>query len=341
MNVNNKMHPVSIEGFPGYVIFFDSVRVDQYIESWTSTCSCTGNIGTANFSFLYIPAFDKYMIKDDTGKIISVEDGIEDMTNVRIFVKNMFNNKYIKVFEGNIRGKTIMKSGDNYTITLTATDYLTWLNRTIVPIAIPTEDTFLPGHVVKWKGQGIDTSKVDVVSTAAEREFKGKTIKEFVNGMINKTMTRNAVYSEPNSVASWDNVVNRVKVIADIDPILRRTKVIDFLVSSTANFVNSLYVAFNDLATNFMLEFFQDINGDILLKAPFWNEKILYSHVIDSTCIISYSKNTDWSSRTTRVIATGGLEEWQDNISTYDSGLMVPTGAYVGDSKKWVDYLNV
>jgi murein DD-endopeptidase MepM/ murein hydrolase activator NlpD len=319
-----------LEGFPGYVIFFDNIRVDPFVKSFQVNLSCDGSIGSASFDFIYLPDFYKLEKYDpETGDVLSVEDGVENMTNVKVFIKNMFNDKYIMVFDGNIRGKNRTRTPGGYTLTFSAQDYLTWLNRTIVPIAVPQEQSIVAGDRVKWKAQGIDIDNLPGVVPVSEGVFRGKTLTEFIGQMQETTLKTNAFYSSTDGVSYWDGTQNRIKIMGDIDRDLIRNKVIDFTVTSSATFVNSMYVGINDISKNLMFEFYQDRDGYIRIKPPYWNEHVLQDHVIEPLLIMSISENTDWSAYFTRTLVTGGIEEWQEDLNEIDKAFITPCGAYV------------
>lgn len=250
-----------------------------------------------------------------TGLSYINDDGIENMTNVKIFIKNMFNGLYVQVFDGNIRAKTLTKSGGEYTLSFIAYDYVNWLNRTIAPIAIPLDSSLTNGDLLKWKAQGIDPSKVKSKPTMSDINFKGKSIAEMWSDITANTIRGNNLYTDPNSVAAWDNAINRVKIMGDIAENLRDAQVIDFMINNSATSANSIYVLMNDTMKTILFEFYQDRDGIIRIKPPFWNENILTNHVIDSSLIISYTESTNWNNYYTRVIATGGLEEWEQEAA--------------------------
>ena len=101
----------------------------------------------------------------------------------------------------------------------------------------------------------------------------------------------------------------------------------------------------SNTTNNLMMEFYQDRDGIVRIKPPFWNEPVLKNHVIDPLLIMASSENTDWSKMYTRIIVTGGVEEWMpDSGSTSDKiDILTPVGVYVGsltgkDKAKWADY---
>jgi peptidoglycan hydrolase-like protein with peptidoglycan-binding domain len=332
-----------LEGTPGFAVFFDNIRVDQYVKSFQVNISSDGSIGNASVEMIYVPDFYKIETTDpETGDIISVEMGIENMTNVKIFVRNMFSLKYIMVFDGNIRGKSRTKSPSGYTLVFTASDYLTWLNRTIVPIAIPLESQLALGDTLKWKAQGIDIFNTPSISRVANGVFRGQTLQTFIGKMQETTLKLNKFYADTASVAYWDGAQGRIDIMGDISDELIQNKVIDFVVTSSATFVNSMYVGINDIVKNLMFEFYQDRDGVIRIKPPFWNEKVLYDHVIEPLLIMNMAENTNWNNYITRVVITGGLEDQQEDFDNVQKSIVTPCGAYVGDDDPakalWTDY---
>jgi cell wall-associated NlpC family hydrolase len=340
--VNDKV----VEGVPGYAIFFDNVRVDKFVRSFDSTLYTDGNIGNATIEMVYAPDFYKvYKRSSSDYSLQSSEHGIENMTNVKIFVKNMFSGKYVQVFDGNIKGKTFSKNpSGQYSLYFSAQDYLTWLNRTITPIAIPLDESITPGDQLKWKAHGIDVDKVPHVVTMKDTSFKGKNLSQTLKEVIQKTINYNKAYNDTTGVAYWDDVVNRLILMGDIDENLRKAEVLDFIVTSGATAVSSIYVMINDIIKNLMFEFYQDRDGMIRIKPPYWNQKVLYDHVIDLSLIESFTESVNWGSYFTRIVVTGGVEQWlQDQTSdTVSSSIVTPIGAYIGKEDgsdgKWAAY---
>lgn len=249
------------------------------------------------------------------GISITNDDGIENMTNVRIFVKNIFSGKYVQIFGGNISGKSTSISGGEKVLTFQCQDFMTWLTRTICPIAVPFDNTLTKADRLKWSAQGIsvESPQIQKVTSANEISFKGKSISEIWAQLSKQTISINKLYTTPDSVAAWDNAINRVVIMGDIDANLRKKQVVDFMLSSSQTSVNSIYVMMNDILRTLMFEFYQDRDETIRIKPPFWNEHVLSNHVIDPALILSYTETTNYESMYTRVCATGGLDEWMSN----------------------------
>lgn len=313
-------------GSPEYAIYLDSTRVDYIVKSFSTQTSVDGSIGVASVEFMYAPMLYKRMsakeniaFKDEqtfVSRSNEIGEGIENMTNLRIFVKNMFSGKYCCVFDGNVRAKSLSRTPDGFRLSFSAADYLTWFHRTIVPLAIPLEDKPLFPDRLRWRAQGLNVNNVKTVATYRDLHFRGKTIKEVWDEVRKATLDINMLYKK-SDVAMFDNATKRVIQMADIDPkYTKEQKVLDFTVTSSATSVNSIYVFMNNLVKTMMLEFFQDRDGSIKIKAPFWSQPVLKSYVIDPLMILGFTESTNWDAEYSRVIATGGLEWWE---SDYDS----------------------
>lgn len=324
-----------------YAIFFDNVRVDQFVVNWSTQGGVDGEIGSASLEMIYLP--DLYRLHSPM-KNLNVGDanieesqeigeGIENMTNLRIFVRNVYTGKYCCVFDGNIKSKSLTKSGNGKRITFSASDYLTWLNRTIVPLAIPGEDRLTFPDRMRWKAQGINLESIPFVAQWRDIHFRGKNIEEVWNEITERTIKSNLLYSR-SEVATWDNPLGRVIQMADIDPkFTKEQSALDFIVTAEASSMNSIYVMMNDLIKSMLLEFFQNGAGQICIKAPFWSEPILKDHVIDPTMILNFSESVNWDAEYSRIIATGGLEWWEGEYSETTKSYVMPTVAYRTDGK--------
>lgn len=332
--VSERKYEKTTEGYPAYAIFFDNVRVDKYITSWQTNVGTSIGMGSASFNMIYTPYF--YQFDDEQGNTaFTSKDGVENMTVVRIFSKNMFSGRYHQIFEGNIRGKSRTKTKNGYNISFVATDYMTWLNRTIVPLAVTfSTETMDIVDRLRWNAQGVDTQNLATIVNNEDITFVGKTIQQFINNLKVKTMQNNKLYSASNTVAQWDEPMNRIQVMGDIDPELVKAQVVDFILNTGSTSINSMYVAINDMVSNLMFEFFQDVDGIIRVKPPFWNEGVLRNHILDSQVILSFNENTNYDNLVTRTVVVGNTEEWEGGVRNQ---LLVPAVAYVGDLE---DYKN-
>lgn len=335
----NYVKDIALSESNEYAIFFDNVRVDQFVISWNTQTNVDGGIGSASVEMIYLP--DLYRIKTEESMTIvsgskvyrSVEDGegIENMTNLRIFVKNICTGKYKCVFDGVIKAKSLTKSGSGNRISFSGSNHMIWLNKTIVPLAIANESRLTFPDRMRWKAQGIDLKNVPIVTQYRDITFRGKNIQQMWNEVTDRTMISNKLYSE-SDVAKFDNPLARVIHMADIDPkYTKEGSAMDFIVTAQATSINSIYVMMNDLIKSVLLEFFEGGDGRIRIKAPFWAEPILKNHVIDPSMILNFSESVNWDSEYSRIIANGGLEWWEDDYSESVQSYVVPSVVYRED----------
>lgn len=342
----------SLEANPHYIIYFDNVRVDEFVKSWTVNLGCNGNIGTADIEFVYLPeiAYTAASVEDITNSqsIMRMLGVIDNMTNVKIFVKNIFSQKYQLIFDGNIKGKSSSRSPGGNSLTFRATDYMAWTNRTIAPIVIPYTQSTHPSDKFIWEAQGIDISKVMDVAQRDIIGFKGKRLEEIINTVVTQALAANKIYSSKQGVAYWDGIWDRMDLMADIDADILNKNVLDYIISPNQGNVDTMYVLLNDIFAKLMFEFYQDRDGVIRIKPPYWNEPVLKSHIIDPTLILNQSETSDYDKYISRVVITGGLDENFQTAGDYATKLWTPTGAYLSDgtwetvqkSDKWVNGWN-
>ncbi len=344
-NVKNKF----VEVGAGYLIYFDNILMNKYVVSFTSALSTSGNIETANIELLYTPTFWKTEIRDSKTNLYQSIDAIENQTNVRIFVMNVVTRKFDIVFDGDIKQKQRRKSARGRSVVYTAKCHMDWLNRVTVPVSVPLNKTISIGDQIRWLAQGIDLSKISSIIFAQEASFKGKTLSQFIQEQVNKTFINNRLFSDPNTVAAWDDAVNRLCIMGDIDPNLRAAECVDFIVSASTAIIDTMYTVVHQTATQLLIEYFSDRDGMIRIKPPFWNQPVLKDHIIDPMFIIDQNDMTNWDGFYTRVIATGGNEEWDTRSGRgqyVESDFLTPVGAYIGDMKNsenafWADFTGV
>lgn len=322
----------TIEAVPGYLIYLDNVRIDKYVKSWRTSIACDGSIGSATVDMIYAPSFNGAPgVKD------GLEDGIPNMTNLYIFVKNVFNGKYIKVFEGNVISKNFHKANGNYSFSFSAVDYMNILNKIIVPLIRPVADqVIMKADVLKWKTKGIDVNKVDSLSSVSDLNFKNKTITQYIDQLKSAINKSNAFFSsnysrDRNNINLWDNVLGKINIMGDIDPNLVAEDVFDANILSNATSTNTMFVHLNDITKNLMFEIYQDRDAQIRLKPPFWNQGVLYSHVIDSSLISDYNESTDYNNYVSRITAIGGVSDAMANVDSQGQTIAAPVLGYVGN----------
>ena len=45
----------ALSGSPEYLVFFDNVRVDHLVKSYTTQLACDGSMGSASVEMVYVP----------------------------------------------------------------------------------------------------------------------------------------------------------------------------------------------------------------------------------------------------------------------------------------------
>ncbi len=332
-----------IEAVPGYLIFFDNVRVDPLVKNFSSSLSNDGSIGRANIDMIYLPELDR-VLRKTLSEINKKEDAIDNMTNCKIFIKNIFNDKYTMVFDGNIRGKAVSESPSGNSLSYIAIDHLETLNNIIAPLAVPlTSSIIFDQTMFKLKSQGIDADKISPINPVKDITFKDKNIQDILSLVKQNALLFNKIYSDTEGVLYWNNASDRILLMGDISRELMKSDILDYRLSSEALKIETMYVLLNDVVQRLMFEFFQDRDGVIKIKPPFWNEKVMLNHVIDSSLIMGYSEHSSWENLYTRVVTIGGmnqLEQVSVGATPIGQSLMTPMGVYSGnlnEDGKWAD----
>lgn len=316
-----------------YMIFFDDVRVDQFVTNWSCNVSATGDYGEASITTIYVPDFDKIIHKPNSENIIQyrlktsqgakserafyIDDGIENMTNVRIFMKNIFSGRFVQVFEGVLRGKNSGFSKGQRTLTFMAYDYMNWLNRIICPWSIAINDAIWDNDMINWAAYGIDAvAAKSHYATTNETNGRGMSIAQALNKVILYTYLNNAFMQDDNSVMAWDQPLFRLTLMGDISEKLRNENFWGYTVQTQATHVDTFYLKLQNILQNLMFEYFQDRDGLIRIKPAFWNSDVLKNSIIDSSMIISLSDSVNWNNFYTRVVCTGGTNQVFDSANT-------------------------
>mgnify|MGYP004660240663 CR=1 FL=1 len=328
----------NIQSTSNYAIFFDNVRVDDLVKSWTVNLSCNGNIGTANIEFVYMEDIAKkaYDVKDikKTQLILNMLGAIDSMTNVKIFVQNPFTKKFLLIFDGNIKTKLRNKSaqGQN-SLAFTALDHMNWLNKTIAPIVIPYTASSHPSDKFIWEAMGIDTTKVLTLQQRDIINFKGKKLEEIINLVVTQALAANKIYSDKGGVGYWDGAWERMDLMADIDEEMINKEVMDYIIDPDQTNVDTMYVLMNDIFSKIMFEFYQDRDGVIRIKPPYWSQPVLLNHIIDPILITNMSDSSNYDNFLTRVIVTGGLDQAFQTGTNSDIAqkLWTPIGCYMSN----------
>ena len=332
----------TLYGSSDFAVFFDDTLINDLVISFSTNNYVNGIASSANINCIYSEAFYKIKNYDANGDLIKEMHGIDYMTNVKIFIKNTITNLYHMVFDGNLTGKGFAKSNEGQvSLSFSAEDYMHYLDKTVVPIAVPINSTFSSSDRLKWKAQGINIETVSKYENEASRSLKNKNIKELINESIDVSISNNAFFTDKEGVTYWDAPTDRLKVMGDVSEQLRKAEIIDYIVTSDGTSVSSMYVMIGSLANSLMFEFYQDRDGVIRVKPPFWNEGVLKDHIIMPSFISSYEETTDFTKMYTRVVTQGSIDP-SINAGGGVKNYLLPVGCYVaGDENQqgiWVSY---
>ena len=107
-----------------YMIFFDDVRVDQYVIHWSTNLGLFASDANASITMFRTDEMDKWKAY---------------LTQVRIFTRNIFTGKFAMVFEGEIANRSWNGNRSNMgQITFQVKGYYHWLD---VPIPMMISST--------------------------------------------------------------------------------------------------------------------------------------------------------------------------------------------------------
>ncbi len=306
--------PLTLEGSPDFIIYFDNSRMDGFVNSFNSNNSVNGSISQAAVELVLLP---------------ELEYGVEYLTELRIFVKNMFTGKYLMVYEGEICNRSVSWSPSSGSIVFTAKDYLNWLNKVPVPVFFSTQQQVNALIAFTWAAQNIDIDKVPGMGTSEEMEFVGKNIHDIKEYIFN-LMNCNESYTDPNGVLRWANLYNRMSIMGEIDRrLFQATSPLQLYLDSSD--MSNMYTLFYSVAAKLSFEIYQDRDGMIRVKQPYWYEGIPYNHIIDSAIMLGYSESKNWEAEPTRILVQGGINEYLKQAADQDEtmrGILTPVGLF-------------
>ena len=315
------MRNITIEGTHDYAIFFDDQKIDKYVKGFSVDLGVNGRIGHASIEVL----FSEELLR------------IDYLTDVKIFIKNIFSGKYQQVFDGHLRSRQISMHGSDKTIVFGAKDNLAWLPKIPVPLLFGVDQLLDGITTFRWLAKGINYEKVSSVLTTAGLNLSDKNLREIVDFIFSKidesTLAKSDGSLESNSIYNHINLKGKVKVLSDIDKTLRQEKIIDVFFQGAV--VENTYVLLNGIISQLGYEFYQDIDGIIKIKEPYWHEGIALHHVIDPNIVMSFDENVDWDSMCTRVFVVGGVDtSLFPNTDPRILSYFTPAGVFIGSSPK-------
>jgi len=312
---------IVLSASPGYIILFDDSRVDEFCIRFNTVTSIGGSINSASVELLYSESFLE----------------IEFLTDVRIFVKNIFTEKFKLVFEGQIRSRQLNLSNTQKSIIFNVTDYMAWLPKIPVPILFGLIDTIDPLETFTWLAKGINYPKVSSILTQGQTAFAGLTLRGVVEKIFtiigDSTILGGATTDNTtavNSVYFWTGIAKRIKVDSDIFADLLPNNVVDFYFQGAL--VKDIYTLLSNIVQKIGFEMYQSYNGLIHIKEPMWFDIIPKQNIIDPILISNFSESTNWDQQVSRVIVTGGIEPVleREATKTNTQAFYTPAGVFVG-----------
>lgn len=302
-----------------YRIYFDDVRMDPYIKSWTAQCGLNASDAQASITMYRTKALEQWKAY---------------LTQVRIYVRNVFSNKFSIVFEGEITDRNWTEQrNDVGTISYTCQGFYHWLDISI-PLMIGSEDAL--DQITRFKYQAMDIN-VDAVTKLFESNAQLMQNSQPIRNIIDNLFTAiyAGYYSLSDSSFQWADLKNRFKVMADIITEFRNSGFLDAFTFTRTTMIQSFYVYLSDILTQLMFEFFQDRDGAIRIKNPSWGDNILKAFILDESVVYNANGYNNWGNEPTRVLAVGGKTDVAragDSAALSTGSVMgVPMGLYIGD----------
>lgn len=308
-----------LEGNSNYVIFFDNQHVQRFVKGFNVDIGVNGQPAQATIQMIYSEAFME----------------IDYLTDVKIFIKNVFNNKYRMVFDGQLHSRNLSINGGSKTITFVAYDNLYWLQKIPVPILFDSTGRINPLTTFTWLAKGINYEQVDQVLTAGQTVLAGMNLTDIIRTLFEKVNNAVNIHAgetgpDNNSIYNWVNLKDKIKVVSDFSPNIRQNDVID--IAYQGAIVENMFVFISGIVKQFGHEMYQDIDGLIKIKEPYWEEGILKPYVIDPIITSAFNEATDWDGRCTRVLVTGGVEHvlTRNMDSQEELDQFTPAVVYIG-----------
>lgn len=308
-----------------FLIYFDNARVDQYILNWNTTLGLSA--GEANGSVT--------MFKNK-----SLMDWKAYLTQVRVFMKNVFSGKYTMVFEGEITSRSWSdQRSDSGTISYQLQGFFHWLDVPI-PLMVNNSEALDSLQTFEYEAQGINSKAVaSLFQNQEEISLRNKTIAEVIDYLFEKMNQGYYTSAQNDSTFAWSALKERFKVMVDINKNYRSGGFLDIFTLINATQIQTFYVYLNEILNQMMFEFYQDRDGAFRIKNPSWKDDILKNHIIDESIISRISGMDNWTQEPTRVLAIGGTTDLYTQSTASGANLTylkidsVPVGLYIGDAK--------
>jgi cell wall-associated NlpC family hydrolase len=335
-----------IECTQGIIVYFDSVQVQHLCKSVSTQVGIEIPAPEATIDMIYTPELDREYDPDNDSFAIDQEtghykDAIENMTNCKIFSLNTFSGKYHLIFDGCIRRKSYSSSGGSKSLIFTAVAHAEGMLRMMAPISMPGIGTGYESiYDFQLRGKGIDTSKIAGLKSLAELNFMDMTLEEIVGTILSSALKYNMIYNDVEGVMLWNNIHKRIKLMGEIDASLFKSDILDLTLSFDKLQSETIYAALSYILSKLSFEFFQDGDGVIKIKPPYWNQPITVDHIIDPSIITSFFSGISHDRSYSRILSVGGKTTTDENIddSNVTFGMHQPIGVFNG--VYWTDALN-
>lgn len=308
-------------GSDAFLIYFDNVRVDKYVLAFNSQNSLAANGTGASITMLRSDSLDEWKAY---------------LTQVRIFVKDVFTKKYVQVFNGDIVSSSYSESRfDIGLITFQVKGLYHWLDIP-VPIFISSLSTLNAIQKFVYQAQNIDVDKVqEFMKTSQEVGQTTSNLKEIVSSLFNKLSQGYLDLGSGETAYDFVDMQTRFKIMSDINPEFRDAGFLDVFTFVKATNIQTFYVYLEQILTQMMFEFYQDRDGSMRIKTPSWNDNIPKNHIVDERFVQQINRSKNWEGQPTRVLAIGGNTEISravDSGSPLDGTLLnaqIPVGLFI------------
>lgn len=308
-------------GTQDFLIYFDSTRVDPYVLDFSTNLGLSADSAQASITMLNADSLEKWKAY---------------LTEVRIFVKSPFTGKYRQVFTGDIMGTNGSESRkETGRVTYEVAGSYSWLDIP-VPLYLKTVDNLNVLRRFQLQAQNID---IDTMNTLLQnrQELYGtdKTVEEIIRWLFEVLDQGYSDIAKDDTAFGFKTLFQRFKVMSDIDPRFRDKGFLDLMTFTQSTTIRAFYDYLNQLLSQMMLEFYEDIDGSFRIKGPSWNDEIPYGHIFDESVIDNISKGTNWNQQPTRILTIGGKSEILEASSNgtpidgLSTSMSIPVGLYI------------
>ena len=311
-------------GSSNYIIYFDSYRVDHICLDFSTNLGLSAVEAQASITFLNAD---------------SLENWKAYLTEVRIFVKDIYTGKFRQVFEGDITGRNGSASRQSTGRTVyTVKGLYTWLELP-VPMYIKNIDNLDVLRRFQLQAQNIDVDAVTKLLQNRKELFgTDKTLEQLIHKLFDLLDQGYSKITDNDTAFGFKDMRTKFKVMSDIDPKFRDKGFLDLIAFTQATTLQGFYDFLNEVLSQMMMEFYQDIDGSMKVKGPSWNDDIPKSHIIDESVTDEITRGITWDAQPTRILVIGGKSEILEAMySGTDGGnavnMQIPVGLYINGYK--------